>query len=175
MYSILRALAWMLLASQVPHSPITNQAFSECQCDECPAWCQGSGYVGGKQNIAPGLKNCVLIGRHRTLCKAVNPYGVGPTMSKAIECLRTQEEGAVSGLWKRQGVGGGPLGIRGISFGEERERWQGETRPSKLNLHVTDGKDGQSSLLGQPGTWFILQPQLLACGSCRDRVPFTLS
>lgn len=28
----------------------------------------------------------------------------------------------------------------GMSFGEERERWQGETRPSKPNLHVSDGK-----------------------------------
>ena len=57
-------------------------------------------------------------------------------------------------------------GLSGISFEEERQRWQGETRPSNLNLNVTDGKvdlqASQASLApaGAAGTGF---PTLAVC------------
>lgn len=51
-----------------------------------------------------------------------------------IECPRTLATGQSVDA-EEAGCGG-----RGMSLGEERERRQGETRPSKPNLQVTDGK-----------------------------------
>lgn len=50
------------------------------------------------QNTA--LKNCVLMGRHRTSYKAVNLNGVGPLMSEATMSLRHR-------VSKNTGEGGG--------------------------------------------------------------------
>lgn len=110
----------------------------------------------------PVLKNC-FNGGYRILCKAVNPHGVGPVVSEATLKVSDIEKGAVNGLVEEAGCWGRAWGISGISFGEQRERWQGETRPSKLEFMCHRWRDGRPSLSGQPGTWFVLQPQLLAC------------
>lgn len=61
------------------------------------------------QNTAPTLRNCVLMGRHRTLYKAVKLHGAGPVMSKAT--LRVsdgvpKDTGKGSGLVEEAGCGG---------------------------------------------------------------------
>lgn len=86
------------------------------------------------------------------MCKAVNPHGVGPVLSSRTESLRPrapEDTGEGSSQWavEERGVGQGAGGISGVSFGEERGRWQGDTRPSKRDLRVTAGWT-----LGQPGT-----------------------
>lgn len=41
----------------------------------------------------------------------------------------------------------------------------------KTELVCHRWKAGQPGLSGQPGSWFVLQPQLLAYRGCRHRVP----